>query len=134
MKAARSISHDASGVLWLSAGSLSEVMVEVEELEAVRSRAHIPPKVEVEVEVEVEAGRAACISVSLKGLGSQPPPVVSRHAVRTVQYEKNKRRVPSPEAGTRAPEADRRVPSVRVARLRHGCGTGEWPQGGALTR
>ena len=52
MKAARSISQDASGVLWLSAGSLSEVMVEVEELEAVRSRAHIPPKVEVEVEVE----------------------------------------------------------------------------------
>ena len=72
MKAARSISQDASGVLWLSAGSLSEVMVEVEELEAVRSRAHIPPKV---VE-ELEAGRAACccISVSLKGLGSQPPP------------------------------------------------------------
>ena len=90
MKAARSISQDASGVLWLSAGSLSEVMVEVEELEAVRSRAHIPPK--VEVEVEVEAGRAACccISVSLKGLGSQPPPVVSRHAVRTVQYTRGR--------------------------------------------
>ena len=93
MKAARSISQDASGVLWLSAGSLSEVMVEVEELEAVRSRAHIPPKVEVEVEVEeLEAGRAACccISVSLKGLGSQPPPVVSRHAVRTVQYTRGR--------------------------------------------
>ena len=71
MKAARSISQDASGVLWLSAGSLSEVMVEVEEL---------------------EAGRAACccISVSLKGLGSQPPPVVSRHAVRTVQYTRGR--------------------------------------------
>ena len=88
MKAARSISQDASGVLWLSAGSLSEVMVEVEELEAVRSRAHIPPN---EVE-ELEAGRAACccISVSLKGLGSQPPPVVSRHAVRTVQYTRGR--------------------------------------------
>ena len=59
----------------------------------------------------LQAGRAACCcsSVSLNGLGSKPPPVVSRHAD---VYS-------TPVDGKQKPEAGMRGPYVR---LRHGCG------------